>query len=216
MASQAGRFRKRSNKGRSYKKFNSGTNNNKPKSNNIQTAEKKLSDYQYVLGHSNLTTNDVNQVTRQLLDHINGRFGTDVRSAIENRTPFNFEAVVPTKQVSTSPDDAIKEAEEDIFTAIYKTDLSAWGKRKELYRSNLGKAYTFIWQYCSIILQNKIQARQDFAQTIQDDPIALMSAIEEHALNMMEAWRNLGQIRQHDDEGVIEYAERFKTVRVLQ
>jgi hypothetical protein len=130
-----------------------------------------------------------------------------------NRTPFNFEAVVPTKQVSTSPDDAIKEAEEDIFTAIYKTDLSAWGKRKELYRSNLGKAYTLIWQYCSIILQNKIQARQDFAQTIQDDPIALMSAIEEHALNMMEAWRNLGQIRQRDDEGVIEYAERFKTVR---
>jgi hypothetical protein len=86
------------------------------------------------------------------------------------------------KLVSTSPDDAIKEAEEDMFTAIYKTDLSAWGKRKELCRSNLGKAYTLIWQHCSVILQNKIRARQDFAQTIQDNPIALMSAIEEHAL----------------------------------
>jgi hypothetical protein len=179
----------------------------------------------YTIGQANHITNDVHEVTKQLLDHIQASFpdGLDIRTALEQRSAFDFKTQIPIRETSKATDQDLKEAEDETFDHIYKGQIAAYTKRMEQYRANLGRAYTTIWKHCNLTLQNKILTRVDYESKIKNDPIALLNAIEEHALSfedtrydmsiVLEAIRNLVNIKQKDDESVVQYAERLRTIR---
>jgi hypothetical protein len=59
-------------------------------------------------------------------------------------------------------------------------------RRKRSYDDNLFKAYALIWERCAKAMQNKITLRSDFEGSIYNDPIKLLNAVKEHALNYQE------------------------------
>ena len=52
-----------------------------------------------------------------------------------------------------------------------------------MYNDNLFNAYDLIWERCAKAMQNKISDRSDFKTRIYNNPIEVMKAIKEHALN---------------------------------
>jgi hypothetical protein len=55
-----------------------------------------------------------------------------------------------------------------------------------MYQENLFKAYALIWERCNKAMQNKILARSDYETMLYNDPIELLKAVKEHALNYQE------------------------------
>ena len=74
-------------------------------------------------------------------------------------------------------------------------------------------------------MQNKIVSRSSFESTIYNDPIELLMAIKEHALNYQElryemsiisdAFRATLNARQKESESLQDYTRRFKTAREI-
>jgi hypothetical protein len=187
--------------------------------------KKTITDYKYVLGGGNGTNvSDFNEVTKYLLNHIQKTYvhGGDIQTAMKDRKEFDFEQHMPTKKSSTNSALQVRVLEDEAHEAVFKAEIQQFVKRKDNYMSNRSKVYALLWQQCARTMQNKIQARADFTSKIENDPIKLLNAIEEHALSYEEtkydmssisdAMRQLLTIRQKDDEDLITYTERFKTV----
>jgi len=68
----------------------------------------------------------------------------------------------------------------------YKAELDEALKKKRMYNDNLFKAYSLIWERCAKEMQNKLLARSDYEDEIYNNPIKLLKAIKEHALNYQE------------------------------
>ena len=98
-------------------------------------------------------------------------------------------------------------------------------KRRRMYENNLFKACALIWERCGKVMQNKIASRTNFGQTIYNDPIELLKAVKEHALNyqesryemsiILDALRALFSVQQKDSESLQDYTRRFKTAREI-
>ena len=95
--------------------------------------------------------------------------------------------------------------------------------RNDNYLSNTGKAYGFLYGQCNKAMQSKLQACIDFYTTIKNNPIELLKAIEEHSVSYQENWyemsiitnaiKNLFNLKQKEDESLIDYTGRFKSAR---
>ena len=82
-----------------------------------------------------------------------------------------------------------------------------------------------MWARCNKTIQAKIEARTNYEKGIYNDPIELIKAIKEHALNYEESKYEMAIIydalkafvncRQRDKELLQEYTRRFKVVREL-
>jgi hypothetical protein len=98
-------------------------------------------------------------------------------------------------------------------------------RRKRSYDDNLFKAYALIWERCAKAMQNKIMARSNFEAEIYNDPIKLLNAVKEHALNYQEtryemsiisdAFRALFTVQQKESESLQDYTRHFKTTREI-
>jgi thiamine monophosphate kinase len=74
-------------------------------------------------------------------------------------------------------------------------------------------------------MQNKIMARSNFEAEIYNDPIKLLNAVKEHALNYQEtryemsitsdAFRALFTVQQKESERLQDYTRHFKTAREM-
>ena len=187
--------------------------------------KKNATDYKYVLGGGNgANMSDFNEVTKYLLNHIQKTYvhGGDIQTALKKRNEVNFATLMPVRQISTNANPEDRKLEDESHEAVFKAEIQQFVKRKDTYVSNKQKVYALLWQHCTRSMQNKIQARADFSNIIENNPIKLLSAIEEHALSYEEtkydmssisdSLRQLLMIRQKDDEDIITYTERFKTV----
>ncbi|KAL7574114.1 hypothetical protein ACA910_014803 [Epithemia clementina (nom. ined.)] len=133
----------------------------------------------------------------------------------------------PTLKRSLNPGDSkTKEqvmTENKQYEMIFKEELTRYFKRKEILSTNTVKVYAFLWEQCSKSMQMKIESRKDFTSTIEKEPIELLKAIREHALNyqnnkykmtvILDALRTLVTLKQREDEGLQDYTRRFKTCR---
>ena len=70
------------------------------------------------------------------------------------------------------------------FELECKAKLDEAIKRVDKEDQNLYKAYAFLWEKCSRAMQNKIVGRNDFDRKSYNNPIKLLIAIKEHALNL--------------------------------
>jgi hypothetical protein len=107
----------------------------------------------------------------------------------------------------------------------YKANLDEFMRRKRSYDDNLFKAYALIWERCAKAMQNKIMARSNFENEIYNDPIKLLNAVKEHALNYQEtryemsiisdSFRVLFNVQQKERESLQDYTRRYKTAREI-
>ena len=193
-----------------------GGNSNKPK-------KKQLADYVYYLGSVRQAA-DYETTTQYLVNHIKATFdyGIDIATALDDLQPFDASVHKPKLSVSRSTNDETKAAANRQFEIEFKAELDVYMKRKQAYENNLTKAYAFLWEHCTKSMQSKIEARTDFAK-LKDDPIELLKAIKQHALNyqehryemsiILDALRSVINLKQREGEILHDYTKRFKTAR---
>ena len=185
-------------------------------------SKKTIQDYTFYIG-SNKQASDFNTTSKFMINHIRKTYtnGDDIADALESETAQDPNSWMPTQRFSSIRDATAKDRENKQYEKVFEAELEAWIKRKEIYRSNLGRAYALLFERCNKAMQLKITARKDFEGTIKKDPIELLKAIKEHSVSYQEtkyplssvydAIRNLVNIRQRDDESLIDYSRRFKT-----
>ena len=158
-------------------------NNNKGKANSTKPHKKTLQDHQYYLGSAKQAS-DYQQATEFIINHIKKVFeyGADIGSALEELQAVDMNQYKPQLQVSIKKEEA-KSAEDRQFEMEFKAEFDLYTKRKQVYENNLTKAYALLWEQCSKAMQNKVEARKDFTTVIKGDPIELLKAIKQHALN---------------------------------
>ena len=130
----------------------------------------------------------------------------------------------------TARDGPLREREQRIYDKecrevemMYEAEIKSFVDRKQTYMNNLGKAYAFILGQCNKALQNKLYARTDYESEIKGNPIKLLMAIEEHSMSYVEnryetstvldSMKNFVNLKQHNDESLVDYTMRFKSAR---
>jgi hypothetical protein len=93
---------------------------------------------------------------------------------------------MPTLSASTETDATVTITENKQFKMEYKAKLIEALHRIRIYDDNLVKSYALIWERCNTAMQNRLEQRMDYEITIYNDPIELLKAIKEHALNYQE------------------------------
>jgi len=96
-------------------------------------------------------------------------------------------------------------------------------KRKSIYKDNKIKACAFIWDRCAKAMQAKVQSRSDFESQVYNNPLKLLNAIREHAMNFQDArykmsvipdaFRALFNSKQAEGENLTEYTRKFKAAK---
>jgi hypothetical protein len=192
-----------------------------------ETKEKKsIEDYFFYVGSSKQAS--IFKTTSEfLVNYVKKTFdrGNDVAEALHMLTPKDTELWKPTLQFSTATEDTKNKPENRQHKLEYKANPDEFMRRKRSYDDNLFKAYTLIWERCAKAMQNKIMARSNFEVEIYNDPIRLLNAVKEHALNYQEtrykmsiisdAFRALFTVQQKESESLQDYTGRFKTAREI-
>ena len=161
-------------------------------------------------------------VTRYLLLHIRKTFqnGDDIGNALDTLQEITFQP--PTLKISTSSNETIQSRENREYEMIFEAKLTLHLKQEDIYRTNKGKAYAFLFGQCSKIMQAKIMERKDYDSS-KRDPIGLLKTIKELSLSYQDtkydmkiitsAIKTFVNLKQKDDESLIDYTNRFKTAR---
>ena len=180
MSRQAGRGSRKGFRG--TKQSSQGKSNAPAK----REVKKTLSDYNYYLGSAKQAS-DYETTTQYIINHVKKTFdyGNDIGQALMNLVLPDIDFWRPDLRASTLTDDAAKATENEKFKMEFQYDYEEFRKRTITLDNNKTKAYALIWERCNKGMKNKIESRTDFA-TIQDDPILLLKAIKEHALNYQE------------------------------
>jgi hypothetical protein len=200
--------------------------NNKPSQNksSYKPTKKTLNDNIYYLGSAKQAA-DYEKTTEFLINNIRKTFnmGNNIGTALEELQPFDLDLYKPVLQYSTNPDDIIQEFQNEQYKMEFKAEYDSFMRRKQALESNMSKAYAFLWEQYHVAMQQKIEARADYANTIKGNPIELLRAIKQHALNyqehrypmsiILDAMKNLLNCKQKDGEQLQEYTKRFKTAR---
>ena len=104
----------------------------------------------------------------------------------------------------------------------YKIMFERHIKKEEVFEENLVRAYALIWDtYCSREVQVAIKEMPDFDTQIVNQPVELLSRVENlvHTpmkakyppLTLVEVLISFLQISQADDESLLDYLSRFKS-----
>jgi len=120
----------------------------------------------------------------------------------------------PSLQMSTDTDLNIAKRENKQYEMKYKAVYDECIKRKQIYNNNKIKAYALLWKRCAKLMQNKISARVDYETKRYDNPIKLLKAIREHAMDYQEtkyemsiiidAMKALMNTKQREGENLVE------------
>jgi hypothetical protein len=131
---------------------------------------------------------DFETTSEFLINYIKKTFerGNDVAEALRTLTPEDTDLWKPVLQFSTVTDTVVNKQENRQHELEYKANLDEFMRRKRSYDDNLFKAYALIWERCAKAMQNKVMARSNFVISIYNDPIELLNAVKEHALNYQE------------------------------
>jgi len=89
----------------------------------------------------------------------------------------------PTLKASKETIQVIKNRENVQFKMESTAELDEALKRNRMYNENLFKTYALIWERCAKAMQNKPPTWSDYEDEIYNNPIKLLNAIKEHALN---------------------------------
>ena len=137
-------------------------------------------------------------------------------------TPAKLQPVGPS---ATEEDKArAKELDETAkhqMELLYQAEIKSFVKRKNMYDTNRGKAFAFIYGQCNKVLQSKLQTCTDYDSEVKGNPIKLLNATEEYSMSYVEnkyetsivldSLRNFINLRQKQDESLVDYTQQFKS-----
>ena len=217
-------------RGRSGRGQPHGRNNNNRRyfgSTNNKTSNSTSNDYKFT-PQSNGKVNNASYATvkETIVQYVqkNYKGGHDIAKSLKDLKVIDLQSEEPTRTMSTETDAAAKASEQNGFDIKYQEELRMYLDRKKTLNEGLNKAYALIFtNYCTRPMQARIEEHPDFASKIDDNPIALLEAIKTlmHApvraqyplVAMTDALAGLLNIRQKEDEPLLEYVKRFKQQR---
>jgi hypothetical protein len=152
------------------------------------------------------------------------RNGQDAAISIRTLAVVDFTPHEPTRGISRDVDataNLIAQAGKDI---MYQAKLERYLERKDTLEQNLTKAYALIFStYCNKTMQNRVEEHPKFETTICDDPIELLNKIKvlmhipiraKHPFaSLTEAISRMLNLKQSENEGLLDYVKRFKESR---
>ena len=158
-------------------------------------------------------------VTQQIQKTFRG--GSDIAQSLEDMTIIDLRAVEPTRAISTENDAALKVVDQVGLDIKYQEELRRHLDRKDALKERMNKAYALIYtNYCTKTMQSRIEEHPDYASTLKNDPIATLEAIKTlmhdtvraqyPLVSMTDALNRLTNIRQHENEALLDYVKRFK------
>ena len=177
--------------------FNRGRGRNhrtshKPRWENYKK-KKTLEDYYFYAGSAKQAS-DYAITKEKVVNHIRTTHnqGKDVAIALENYELPDTDGWKPTLKTSeitsTEPAEIAKrDAENKQFEIEFKSECESYQKRREIFNTNLTKAYGLIYGRCAKGMAQLTQAREDFESDIKENPIKLLKAIKKHAQNYQES-----------------------------
>ena len=210
-----------------FKKIPSGRGIQRQQLRKAKTDIKKgIEDYHYYLG-SATQFSDFEVTTEFVVNHIKKTFeyGNDIGSALKELKPIDTEKWRVSMKFSDSTDAVVRDQENRQYEMEYKSDYEEYKRRVNVYDNNLIKAYAILWERSTKGIKQKIEARVEFASTIENDPIELLKAIkvhtqhyQEHRYNMsivLDSIRGLINTKQKEGELLQDWTKRFRTARDL-
>jgi Reverse transcriptase (RNA-dependent DNA polymerase) len=198
--------------------------NEQMKTSHLKSSKNTLEDNMYYLGSVKQAA-DYEKTTDYLINHIkkNFDFGNDIGTTLEDLNLFDIANYKPSLKISIQDEATAKLIEDKQFEIEFKAEFDGYMKRRQSLEVNISKSYAFLWDQCAKGMQNKIEARYDYQQTIKGNPIELLKAVKQHALNyqehryemsiILEAIRALITCKQKENENLQDYTKRFKTSR---
>ena len=163
-------------------------------------------------------------VKDEIVQKVQKMYGYEVAYLLQQLSECDMSAQAKSVcQRSTDTNMEAKAEEQYGMDMMYQAKVNDYIKRSNLFTQNLWKSYAVIWEYCSKQLQNTIKTRVDFKTTIQDEPIELLKTIKivmheperskyPYAL-IMEAFKRVINIRQKENESLIDYSKRIKQAK---
>lgn len=193
------------------------------KTNNTTNKEKvkSIDDYIFQIGTARQAS-DFPKTSKFIIGHIRETYknGADVGAALEQREDFNFKTVVPALDPNW---ENLTGVDKIVAERMYDARLKAYISREECYRTNMENAYALLFKHCNKALQNKLESRTDWKSKIYGNAIELLKAIEEHSISFEDtkyemvtianALKNFINLRQKEDESLIDYVARFKSAK---
>jgi hypothetical protein len=198
------------------------SNNNNNKSSKPQI-RKTLQDYVYTIGSSKQAS-DYSLITQFLITHIRKTYerGDDIANALEEDKEPDEKDWSPRVKVAKGSTEEEKKQNLRYAEIIFQSEVDAFVLRKQQYEQNKGKASAFLFSHCDKAMQSKLQARTDY-DTIKHEPRLLLKAIKEHSMSYQEnkyemstiadSLKTFVNLKQKEDESLIDYTRRFKTSR---
>ena len=113
--------------------------------------------------------------------------GQDIAESLKNLKYCDMNKWYPKLEYSKDMNEDKQKAENEEFKMKYKALLDVAVKRIRTYDTNKIKAYSLLWEQCSKSTKNQSQQRKDFNDEVYNDPIELLKAIKQHALNYQES-----------------------------
>jgi hypothetical protein len=153
--------------------------------NNIHKPSKKtLADSIYYLGSAKQAA-DYETTTDFLINHINKtfNFGNNIETALEQLEEYNMDQHHPTLHASNNIDPDHQDVEDKQFEIEFKAEFNAFIKQKQNYKTNVTKAYAFLWEKCAKAMQSKVESGSKFESNIKGNPIKLLKIIKQYALS---------------------------------
>ena len=219
MSSYSGRGRSNDRGGRGRGRYTGrGRGRSNPRTSNIsktQERELKFSPMNYQ-GKSNAATYTTTRDA--MIQHIrkNYKGGIDVGKSLEDMSKVNLDTEQPARIISSEADAARKIVDQAGLDIKYQEELRRHLDRKDALRDGLDKAYALILsQYCSKVMQSRIEQHPDFEKVLKNDPIAVLEAIKSlmhdcvraqyPMISMTDALGRLINIKQQDNESLLDY-----------
>jgi hypothetical protein len=146
--------------------------------------------------------------------------------SIRNLEVIDLTPHEPSRRSSTRIDAAKNLKQQVGMDIMYQAELERYLERKDTLEQNLTKAYALLIfsTYCNkTMLQNRIEEHPKFETAIHDDPIELLTKIKVLMhdpirakypfASLTEAISRMLNLKQSENEGLLDYVKRFKESR---
>jgi hypothetical protein len=150
--------------------------------------------------------------------------GQDAAVSIRDLKKKELTPLQPIRGTAVATDATENQQEQKGMDIMYQAELERYLDRKDTLEQNLTKAYALIFStYCNKTMQNRIEEHPDYESTICNDPIELLNKIKVLMhdpirakypfASLTEAMSRMLNLKQNENEGLLDYVKRFKESR---
>jgi hypothetical protein len=158
-----------------------------------------------------------------VIQHIQKSYkgGQDVATCLEDMKMMDLNAVEPARTLSMETNATVKVVDQTGLDIKYQEELRCHLDQKDALKEGLNKAYALIFtNYCTKMMQSRIEEHLDYATKLKNDPIAVLEAIKTlmhdpvqaqyPMVSMTDALGRLVNTRQQENKSLLDYVKQFK------